>query len=1498
MKKKALRFGRQQQLVGVVHAAESSSQGSAQTWGALLWNTGISNRNGPFGVNQEIARLLAARGITSLCFDLSRLGDSDDSGEKISIQDRNSRDIGDAVELLCRDYGVGRVLLIGLCSSAVDAYYYARGDERVGALVMVDSFVYSTPRHEWLVFAQKVTSPARWRRFIGRKLRRLFAREEPEASPAVDYFEPNYPAPDAARDALTRMLARDVRMLVIYTGGFAPFFSHRGQFAAMLGAKDFGPRLRVERWPETDHLFTMLEDRQKFLNSLTAWLDSALARDEAPLALPQRPEEEAQSKSAEATEEAAALNEILGVYRRLLAPTPLGPDDHFFEAGGSSLQAIKAATELTRLVGRPVSPVDIYSAVRPRELARLLCARPRSASPAPSPVSASHETPAAPFQAPAPLPSDAGPGVGIAIIGIACRVPGAQNWREFWELVLEGRVSVSRFAPHELDPSLPRELKTDPAYSPARGIIEGDRFDHAFFGIHKSEALLLDPQQRVLLETAWQALEDAGYSQSRSQHRIAVYAGVGSNTYLARNIMQGHAQPHSSREFAALLANDKDYVATRIAHTLNLKGPAVSVHTACSTSLVAVIEAAKTLLCGDAELAIAGAAAVNSPLHSGHLYQEGSIFSRDGRCLPFSQEASGTMFSDGAAVVVLKKLDAARRDGDHIYAVIQGWGLNNDGREKSSFAAPSVQGQAEVIQSALARAGWSAASLGYIEAHGTATPIGDPIEVEGLRRGLGTPEKSFCALGSVKANIGHLTAAAGTIGLIKAALALKFGKIPEAVGAWPVNPGLQLENSPFYLPQKTSDWPAPQPRRAGVSSFGVGGTNAHVLLEAPAVAAGEPLRDPRESEIDPWIILPYGARDPNAAERLGTQLARYLPQARPELKAWAAHLQTSRELHSVQRACVARDHAGLLAAFAQPHPSQTLSTAHGKKPLILLFPGQGTQYPKMGLGLAAMWPRFAQHYNFSLDSYERLNGLDVRAALSSVDESRLQDTLLTQASLFCFEWSLAKTFMEGGLSVQGMIGHSLGEIVAATLAAVFSWEDGLRLVHARGQAMAAAPEGAMLAVRASRDQIEPWLSAGSCLAAHNGPEALVISGSLAAIAALEERLVREKIATRRLRSAHAFHSPSMDPVLPAWSQALERCTLHAPQLPIWSTVTGRMLRPEEATSRAYWIEQLRGPVRFMEALQSSLTCDPLYLELGPRRTLSQLAQQIAPAQPAHAVCSGSHAASEEASCAETLGALWLAGHRPFADEMARRETAPPPPYPFYGEKLWLAPLESKEPAPPLTDERPADAVARLRRELADFLGVESAAIDPERSWSELGLDSLMLTQWSLRLQKEFGLSLHLGTLQGERPNLNALAALLPSVSQSPGPVLLRGEAPRSTGKEAPMSPQPPKIDLSAKDMVQIMEQQLRLMEQQLEIMRSFMGEGLSGKRSSGSESAHHPSWLESRLRPSEIEIYSDRGPSILPELEGAFLAKDPSGQPALYIENPEAPGEFWQVVAA
>ena len=736
---------------------------------------------------------------------------------------------------------------------------------------------------------------------------------------------------------------------------------------------------------------------------------------------------------------------------------------------------------------------------------------------------------------------------GIAIVGMAGRFPGAANIDEYWANLIAGRESITRFEPSQLDASIPAALRAHPRYVAARGVLsDADRFDAAFFDIPAREALLTDPQQRVFLELCWNALEHAAIDTTRTKASIGVYAGVSNNSY--RKLVE--ARPdlvNASGEFVAMLANEKDYVATRVAHRIGLNGPAISLYTACSTSLVAVAQAWYALMSWQCDVALAGGINIVVPQESGYIPVDGGMESPDGHCRPFDAQADGTVFSSGGGVVVLKRLADALADGDTIWAVIRGVGVNNDGADKASFSAPSVRGQAEAIGLALACAGVTADSIGYVEAHGTGTHLGDPIEVEALTRAFrATTERSqYCWLGSAKSNFGHLVAGSGVAGLIKAALALHHGKIPPTLHFSKPNPEIDFASTPFKVVDRVTAWlRGDHPRRAGVSSFGVGGTNAHVVLEeAPPRDDAKPGRMP--------AILALSARDDDAVRRRAANLSSALSSLTDaDLPDVAWTLATGRRAMRSRAAVVTGTRADAVTALAC---AKTYVSREASAP-IFLFPGQGAQYANMARGLIDSEPVFAAAFEHCCALASKLLDRDLRALVlpergdEDVANRTLTETRYAQPALFAVEYALAQCWMAWGVKPQSMIGHSIGEYVAACLAGVFSVEDAIRLIVARGAAMHAQPRGMMLALRASEDEVAKILPQGVELAAINAPRALVVGGSPERVDAFARTLVTAEIAHISLRTSHAFHSASMDAASAAFRKAFDGLRLHAPKL--------------------------------------------------------------------------------------------------------------------------------------------------------------------------------------------------------------------------------------------------------------------------------------------------------------------------------------------------------------
>ncbi|HXO42755.1 MAG TPA: type I polyketide synthase, partial [Thermoanaerobaculia bacterium] len=809
-------------------------------------------------------------------------------------------------------------------------------------------------------------------------------------------------------------------------------------------------------------------------------------------------------------------------------------------------------------------------------------------------------------------PAAAAPaGHEIAVIGLAGRFPGAASLEELWQNLAAGRESVRHFSDEELAAAgVPAEVRRLPNFVNARAILDGaDLFDAALFGYGPKEAELIDPQHRVLLECAWEALEHAGYDPGRYRGLIGVYAGADANGGAMIN------QLTAEDPLQGLIANDRDYLATRVCFKLDLRGPGLTIQTACSTSLVAVQVACQGLLGYQCDMALAGGVCIHFPQRSGYLYQEGGILSADGHCRPFDARAGGTVGGDGAGIVVLKRLADALADGDTIHAVIRGAAINNDGATKAGFTAPGIDGQAEVVALALAMADVDPATVTYVETHGTATQIGDPAEIAALTDVFRahTGNQGFCAIGSLKGNLGHMSAAAGIGGLIKTVLMLERRTLLPSLHFERPNPMIDFAASPFYVNTELRAWPASgQPRRAGVSSFGVGGTNAHVVVEeAPAAAPGGPSR--------PYQALVVSARTAGALERAAADLAAFL-RGHPEtpLADVAYTLQRGRALLRHKRLVVAADAAEAAVALAER--GTTLAGEARQPAVVFMFPGQGAQQAVMARGIYRTEPEFRSLFDRCAARLEPLLDLDLRRALFAdapagaapaalAPLAGLASMAISQPALFAVEYCLARLWMSWGVEPAAMIGHSLGELVAACLAGVMELDEALALVAARGRLIESLPPGAMLAVAAAESDLPP-LGPRLALAAVNAPAAVVLSGPPEAIAEIETVLREREIATTRLPITRAFHSAELEPILEPFAAELRRVALHPPRIPYLSGLTGTWIRAAEATDPAYWVQQLRRTVRFSAGVRE-LASDPdrLLLEVGPGRSLGSLVRK-------------------------------------------------------------------------------------------------------------------------------------------------------------------------------------------------------------------------------------------------------------------------------------------------
>nr|QEO74580.1 Beta-ketoacyl synthase [uncultured bacterium] len=879
----------------------------------------------------------------------------------------------------------------------------------------------------------------------------------------------------------------------------------------------------------------------------------------------------------------------------------------------------------------------------------------------------------------------------IAVVGMACRVPGASTPEAFMEMLCRG---VEAVRPEQ---EWPRADTTPPARPPfagrAAGALEGiDLFDAAYFGITPREAELMDPQQRLFLECCAEALQRAGRDVAGS--RVGVYAGAGVNAYLLERVLPTRRVMADSA-FQAMAMNEKDFLATQVSYRLDLTGPSMTVQTACSTSLVAVSLACEALLGHQCDLALAGGSAVKADPGYGSFLEEGGIMTEDGHCRAFDAKASGTVGGSAVGAVLLKRLSEAVADGDVIHAVIRGTALNNDGARKVGFTAPSVEGQAAVVAEAHAVAGIDPATLGYIEAHGTGTRLGDPIEVAALRQAFGREApRGSCALGSVKTNVGHADAAAGVIGLIKAVLAVEQGRIPPTLHFDEPNPALKLDESPFYVNRQTVAFRG-SPRRAGVSSFGIGGTNAHVVVEqAPARASATP-------DVRPQVLV-LSARTPSALDTLAQGLADHI-EAGAHLADVAWTLQAGRRRLAHRRAVVGRDRAEAIAHLrGQTRGASSARSEADTLQVAFLFPGQGAQHLGMAQALYESEPVFRREVDRCCDLLVAPLGMDLREVLFPAPERRaeaeklLATTLCTQPAVFVVEHALAELWTSWGVRPAAVLGHSLGEYVAARVAGVLTLEDALTLVALRAKLMEALPEGAMLAVPLGEADLRPLLPPGVSLAGVNAPESCVASGAPADIEALSTLLAARGIEAKRLRVARAFHSAMMEPVLADFHAAVARLPLRAPTIPLLSNVTGRPLEPHEATDPAYWMRHLREAVRFADGV-AALLADPTLalLEVGPGRTLTALAARQA-SKDRVVLASLRHpddaAADDAVVLHQALGRLWLAGLRPdwagvHAPAAPRRTIVPT--YPFERQRFWLDP-------PAKGDTAPDDARVRAR----------------------------------------------------------------------------------------------------------------------------------------------------------------------------------------------------------
>lgn len=1040
--------------------------------------------------------------------------------------------------------------------------------------------------------------------------------------------------------------------------------------------------------------------------------------------------------------------EIASIWHEALPVAEVGVEENFFDLGGNSLLLVKVHYRLEQLTGKQIPLIDLFRYPTVALLAEYLQGKENALQTAIA-VEAGRRGRVA---------ASSNRSGDIAIIGMAGRFPGAKDISEYWHNLCGGVESITFFSDAEIaSRGVDAEMLNDPHYVKAGAVLDGiEQFDAGFFGINPREAELTDPQHRLFLESAWSAFESAGYNPEKYPGSVGVFGGASVNTYLFGNLL-------ANRELMDLLGfsvsilhgNEKDYLPARISYKLGLRGPSMAVQTACSTSLVAVSRACQSLLNSECDMALAGGVSVNVWQEHGYLYEGDSILSPDGHCRAFDARAQGTIFGSGVGLVVLKRLEDAMADGDHLIAVIKGFAINNDGALRVGFTAPSVDGQAAVIRAAMASAGVEPETITYVETHGTGTPLGDPVEVAALTQAFrsGTEKKQFCAIGSVKTNVGHLNAAAGVSGLIKAALAVKYRLIPPSLHYEQPNPQIDFFGGPFYVNTHLHEWNPPGPRRAGVSSFGIGGTNAHVVLEeAPPTLPGSTSR--------PLQLLVMSARSEEALRQMGGNLRDHLRQdAGLELADVAYTLAAGRNEFRYRQAVLCRSKEEAEEKLAQNAHSILRGEAKGPHtPLALLFSGQGSQYVKMGWELYESEPVFRCEIDRSSEYLKQLIGLDLRQAMFADGEDvpgateLLGQTWITQPALYVLELALMKLWESWGVKCSAMLGHSLGELVAATAAGVLSSEDGLRLVAERGRLMWQTEPGAMVAVALNEQAALKYVRTGVSLAAVNGRTQVVFSGGMREIAELENELEQEGIGARRLDVQRAFHSEKMETIREEFLKIVTTLKLNKPVKRYISNVSGTWAG-DEVTQPDYWWKQIRNPVQFSRGIRELLKEEGwAWLEVGPGEALTRLVRNGLQAAKKEAVVLPSlgreeNKGKEQDQIIHALGNLWVNGVD--VDWLGyyhneRRQRVPLPTYPFQRQKYWIEPDRS--------GDTTRASLLRKKSDVADWFYVPSWKRSVSLAYVDSSAPSSRVSS-ALVFMDEFGVGEALVTrlrLAGER----------------------------------------------------------------------------------------------------------------------------------------------------
>lgn len=923
--------------------------------------------------------------------------------------------------------------------------------------------------------------------------------------------------------------------------------------------------------------------------------------------------------------------QLLAFWQEILGVEQIGLDDNFFEMGGTSLNVVMMANKIKGSIMPGIKAVDIFSHPTINSLAAFISIKSGASQKASDESSEDRleDSSNGSLERKAPSHRSGEGNRDIAIIGVAGSFPKAENVEQFWENLKAGIEGISFFDREQmLEFGVSEQTLDNPNYIKAKGILNRSlEFDAALFDYKARDTELIDPQLRLLHECAWETLDNAGYNSDQYQGRIGMYGGATNNLLWLQHIFQQASHIGSDLYDIATLG-DREFFMARVANKLNLTGPAVNVQTACSTSLVAVHMAIQGLLNGDCEMALAGGVSLSAQ-KEGYLYQEGMINSPDGHCRAFDAQAKGTVGGEGAGLVLLKRLEDAEADGDQILAVIKGSAINNDGIQKVGFTAPSVDGQRQVIKTALHAAQVEPDSISYVECHGTGTPLGDPIEVEALGQVFNSDKHSGVSLGAVKASIGHLDAAAGISGLIKTVLSLQHQYLPATLHFEQGNPNIDWASTPFEVVSKGKVWESDTVRRAGVSSFGIGGTNAHVVLE-------EYVEQRQSGASREWQILPYSAQTDSVLNQVSERLKNHLEQHSfdaNELADVSYTLQTGRRHLGQRQVVLCQDVPEGVAVVGGEKPQQLLQGYVGDVPVVtFMFSGQGSQYLGMASGLYATESRFKETVDKCLERLPEALNVTLQELLfgESEDTEALKDTAITQPALFVVEYALAQLLRHWGIKADAMIGHSLGEYVAATLCGVLSLEDALKLVTTRGRLMGSAEAGSMLSVALSAEAVAAKLPDRLSLAADNSSDLCVVSGPTDLIDTFAESLAQEEIKHSKLHTSHAYHSEMMVPILDDFRDVVRSVQIKPPNQPYISNVTGDWITADDVQDVEYWCRHLRGTVQFNKGLETLLAdSNRLFLEIGPGRSLCSLVQRHKARSPEHIVCNALRHVNDE-----------------------------------------------------------------------------------------------------------------------------------------------------------------------------------------------------------------------------------------------------------------------------